>query len=110
MESRLAVSFGRVANRERKHSGEEASGHQGASGKEASGVRSARAPGRRVARTFLGLFTVLSKLALGPGPIGALGLGRLARGTEPGPMVPTMFTPTEVVIHTISNNVYLKSK
>ena len=29
-------------------------------------------------------------LALGLGPIGALGLGRLARGTEPGPMVPTM--------------------
>ena len=29
-------------------------------------------------------------MALGPGPIGALGLGRLARGTEPGPMVPTM--------------------
>ena len=26
-----------------------------------------------------------------PGPIGALGLGQLARGTEPGPMVPTVW-------------------
>ena len=110
MESRLTVSFGRITDRERKHSGEEAFGHQGASGKEASGVRGARALGRRVARAFLGLFTVLSRLDLGPGPIGALGLGRLARGTKPGPMMPTMFTPTELVIHTISNNVYLKTK
>ena len=53
-------------------------------------MRSAWAPGRGVARVFLGLFTVLGRLALGPGPIGALGLGWLARGTEPGPMVPTM--------------------
>ena len=53
-------------------------------------MRDARAPGRRVARAFLGLFTVLGRLALGPGPIGALGLGRLARGTKPEPMVPTM--------------------
>ena len=45
MESRLAVSFGRVVDRERKHPGEEASEHQGASGKEASGVRSIQAPG-----------------------------------------------------------------
>ena len=33
MESRLAISFGKVADRERKHPGEEASGHLGASGK-----------------------------------------------------------------------------
>ena len=90
MESRLAVSFGKVANRERKHLGEEASGHQGASVKEASGIRGARAPGRRVARAFLDLFTILGRLTLGPGPIGALGLGRLARGTKPEPMVPTL--------------------
>ena len=88
MESRLAVSLSRVADRERKHPGEEASGHQSALGKEASGMRGARAPGRRVARAFLGLFTILRWLALGPGPIGALGLGRLARGTDPGLMVP----------------------
>ena len=96
MESRLAVSLGRVVDWERKNPGEEASGHQGASGKEASRVRGARASGRRVGRAFLGLFTVLGRMALGPGPIGALGLGRLARGTEPGPMVPTMppFFPT----------------
>ena len=89
MESRLTISFGRVADRERKHPGEEAFRHQGASGKEAFGVRGAQTPGRRVAWAFHGLFTVLGWLALGPGPIGALGLGRLARGTEPGPMVPT---------------------
>ena len=53
-------------------------------------MRGARVPGRRVARAFLGLFTILGRLALGPGPIGALGLGRLARGTEPVPIVPTM--------------------
>ena len=83
------ASFGKVANRERKHPGEEASGHQGASGKEESWVRGAQAPGRRVSWAFLSLFTVLGQLALGPGPIGALGLGPLARGTEPGPMVRT---------------------
>ena len=32
MESRLAVLFGKAADRERKHPGEEASGHLGASG------------------------------------------------------------------------------
>ena len=53
-------------------------------------MRGAWVPGRRVARAFLGLFTILGRLALGPGPIRALGLGRLARGTEPGPIVPTM--------------------
>ena len=41
------------------------------------------APGRRTSRAFLG------RLAFRPSPFGALGLGRLARGTEPGPMVPT---------------------
>ena len=60
-------------------------------------MRGARAPGWRVARAFLGLFTalalfiVLGRLALGPGPIGVVGLDRLARGTEPKPMVPTSF-------------------
>ena len=37
---------------------------------------------------FMNLFTILGRLALGPGPIGALGLVRLARGTELEPMVP----------------------
>ena len=46
MENWLAVSFGKVADRKRKHLSEEASGHLGASGKEASGIRGARAPGR----------------------------------------------------------------
>ena len=32
----------------------------------------------------------LGRLAFGPSPIEALGLGRLAMGTELGPMVPTM--------------------
>ena len=101
MESRLTVLFGRVAERERKHPSEEASGHQGTSRKEASWVRGARAPRRRVAWAFLGLFTVLGRLALRPGPIGALGLGWLARGPEPGPMVPTMppfFLPGKVIV------------
>ena len=53
-------------------------------------MRGARVPRGRVARAFLGLFTVLGWLALGPGPIEAFGLGRLARGTELEPMVPTM--------------------
>ena len=64
-------------------------------------MRGARAPKRRVARAFLGLFTVLGRLALGPGPIGALRLGRLARGTELEPMVPTMppfFPPGRVIV------------
>ena len=46
MDSRLAVSFGKVADRERKHSGEEASWHLGASGKEASEIRGAQAESR----------------------------------------------------------------
>ena len=94
----MAVSFGRVTDRERKHPGEEASEHQSASEKESSGVRSVQAPGQRVAGAFLGLFTVLGRLALGPGPIGAFGLDQLARETEPGLMVPTqttlIFAPT----------------
>ena len=55
----------------------------------------------RGARAFLGLFTVLARLALGPGPIEAFELGRLARGTEPKPMVPTMppfFLPGRVIV------------
>ena len=52
-------------------------------------MRGARVPGGRVARMFLGQFIVLRRLSLGPGPIGAFGLGGLARGTESGPMVPT---------------------
>ena len=54
-------------------------------------MRGARVPKGRVARAFLGLFTVLDLLTLGFGPIRALGLGRLAKGTELGPMVPTKF-------------------
>ena len=44
MKSRLAISFGEVADREMKHPGEKASVHLGASGKEASGIRGTRAP------------------------------------------------------------------
>ena len=92
MESWLVASFGKVTNREGKRPGEEASRHLGTSGKEASGIRGAWAPIRRVARAIPGLLTILGRLALGPGPIGALRLGRLTRGTEPEPMVPTINT------------------
>ena len=94
MKSRLVVSFGGVADRERKHLG-----------KKAFEIRGARAPRRRIDRAFLGRLAFgpspfgvpgrridqafLGRLAFGPSPIGALGLGRLARGTVPGPMVPT---------------------
>ena len=101
MKGRLAILFGKVADRERKHLGEKASGHLGALRNEASGIRGDRAPGRRVARAFLGLLTILGRLGLGLGPIRALGLGWLARGTEPGPMVPTMppfFLPGRVIV------------
>ena len=90
MKSQLSISFGEVVDRERKHPGEEEFRHLGTSGKEASGIRGAQAPERRVARAFLGLLTILGQLALGPGPIGALGLGRLARETKLGPLVPIM--------------------
>ena len=53
MKSLLAISFGGVADRERKHPDEEA-----------SGMRGARAPRRRIDWAFLG------RLAFGPGPIG----------------------------------------
>ena len=98
MKSRLAISFDEVVDRERKHPGEKAFGHPGASGKEASGIRCTRAPGWRVARAFLGLFTVLGRLALGLSPIEALGLGWLARGTESGPMIPTMILVTLIYL------------
>ena len=97
----MAVSFGKVADQEMKHPSEEASRHLGASGNEVSGIRGVRAPGRRVTQAFLGLLTILGRLALGPGPIGALELGRLARGTELRPIVPTMppfFLPGKVIV------------
>ena len=83
MKSRLAVSFGEVADREMRHSSEGVSGHLGASRKEAYGVRGTRVLGRKFFRAFL------SRLTLGHGPVEVIGLGRLVRGTEPGPMVPT---------------------
>ena len=95
MKSRLAVSFGGVVDEERKHLG-----------KETSGIKGVRAPGQRIDQAFLGRLAFrhsllgipkrrigrafLGRLAFGPSPIGALGLDRLARGTECGPMVPTM--------------------
>ena len=95
MKSRLAVSFGGVADLERKHLG-----------KKASRIRGAWAPERRIDWAFLGQLAFgpspfrvsgqeidrafLGRLAFGPSRIGALGLGRLVRGTEPGPMVPSM--------------------
>ena len=87
MDSRLAVSFGKVADRERKHPGEEASRHLSASGKEASGIRGAQAESRPGVPWPIHC----------SGPVGfrawshwALGLGRLAKETELGPMVPTI--------------------
>ena len=56
MKSRLAVSLGEVADRERKHQG-----------KKASGIRGARAPRRRIDRAFLG------RLAFGLSPFGVPG-------------------------------------
>ena len=95
MKSRLAVSFGGVADRERKHLG-----------KKASGIRGAQAPGRRIVRAFLGRLAFEPSLlgaprrridrafpsqpTFGPSPIWALVLDRLARGTGPGSMVPTV--------------------
>ena len=113
MKSRLAASFGGVVDRERKHLGKKSSGYeipgqrtdrtflgQLAFGPSSFGVprrRTGRAslgwlasrpnpfgvPGRRTGRASLGW------LASGPNRFGALGLGRLARGAEPGLMVPT---------------------
>ena len=106
IESRLQISLGRVADRERKHPGEEASGHQGALGEKASEVRAIRAPGgirrggiqgKRCPGTWAesrpgvsGPIHCPRSAGLELGPIGALELGRLARGTELGPMVPTV--------------------
>ena len=83
MKIRFTVSFGEVADRERKHPGEGASGHLGASRNEAFRIRGTRLLGRKVALTFLG------QLTLGPDPFRVIGLGRLAKRTEPEPMVPT---------------------
>ena len=74
-------------------------------GKKASGIRGSRAPGKRIDKAFLGRLAFgpnpfgvperrieqafLGRLAFGLSPIGVLGLGRLVRGTELGPMVPT---------------------
>ena len=82
MKIRLAVSFGEVADRERKHPSEGVSGYLGTSGKEASGIRGARVPRQKVAQAFLGWLT------LGPGHVGAVPgrkfsrafLGRLTLG------------------------------
>ena len=49
-----------------------------------SGPNPLGVPGQMVGRVFLG------RLAFGPFPFGALGLGRLAKGAGPGPKVPTM--------------------
>ena len=97
MKSQLTVSFDGVTDRERKHLG-----------KKASRIRGSWALRRRIDRAFLGRLTFgsslfgvsgrridrafLGRLAFGSNPIGALGLGRLARGTEPGPMVPTVMS------------------
>ena len=98
MKSRLTVSFGEVVDRERRHPSEGVSRHLGASGKEASRIKGVRAflgrltlepgtigavPERKFSRVFLG------QLILGSGPVGTIGLGWLARGTEPRPKVPT---------------------
>ena len=54
MKSRLAVLFGEVVDRERRHLSEVVSGHLVASGKEISGVRGARVLERKFSRAFLG--------------------------------------------------------
>ena len=61
MKSWLIVSFGEVANRERRPPSEGISEHLGASGKKASGVRGTRVLERKFSRAFLG------RLTLGPG-------------------------------------------
>ena len=57
MKSRLAVSFGEVADRERRPPSEGISGHLGVSGKAASGVRDARVLGRKFSQAFLSRLT-----------------------------------------------------
>ena len=54
MKSRLAVLFGEVVDRERRHLSEVVSGHLVASGKEISGVRGARVLERKFSLAFLG--------------------------------------------------------
>ena len=120
MKNRLAVSFGGVVDRERKHLGEKASRIRGTwapermidrafLGRLVFGSSSIGAPGQRINRAFLGRLAFgpcpvrapgrridrafLGRLAFGTSPIRALGLGRLVRGTELGPMVPTTVTP-----------------
>ena len=67
MESRLVVSFGAVADRERRHLSEGVSGHLVASGKEASEVRGSRVLGRRFSQAFLGRMSFRPGLdVLGP--------------------------------------------
>ena len=83
MKIRFTISFSEVDGLERKHPGEGASRHLGASRKEASKIRGARVLGRKVALAFLG------QLTLRPGPFEVIGLGQLARGTEPKPKIPT---------------------
>ena len=106
IKSRLVVSFCGVADRERKHLG-----------KKAFGIRGTRAPGQRIDRAFLGRLAFgpnpfgvpgrridqafLGLVAFGLSPTGALGLGRLAKGTEPRPIVPSMpplFLPGRKII------------
>ena len=95
MKIRLAVSLGGVADLERKHLGKKAFEIRGARasglridwtflGQLAFGPSPFGVPGQRIDRAFLG------RLAFRPSPFRALGLGRLARRTEPEPMVPTM--------------------
>ena len=94
MKSWLVISFGGVANRERRHLG-----------KKTFGIKGARAPERRIVRTILGRLAFgpsplgtpgrridrafLGRQAFGSSPIGALALSLLAKGAGPGPMVPT---------------------
>ena len=84
MKRQLAVSFGKVTDWKRRHPSEGVSGHLVALGKETSEVRGARVLGRKYSPAFL------CRLSFRPGPVGAIGLSRLARGIELGPMVPTV--------------------
>ena len=81
MKSRLAILFSGVADQEKKHLG-----------KKASGIRDAWAIEWRIVRAVLGrlAFVPSPQPVFGPSPIGALVLGRLARGTGPESMVPTL--------------------